>query len=166
MPAAIGLLAILKKGENPPHGTKRQDEGGDTQNILTDCHSDVRRLARKGVIGATQIVEISDQQDRRGHKDKARAREKALERCAWIGICYHDKDHDKVPKGFGPALESYVGEIRPKHAEEAIREEDQDGPARPEKNPCPMAAMCQHQYSGDQENQENKPIQRTAIEQL
>src|ERR1700680_5153436 len=147
MPAAIGLLVILKKGENPPDRAKRQDESGDTQDILADCHSDVRRLARKGVIGATQIIEISDQQDRGGHKDKTRAREKALERCAWLGICYHDKDHDKVPKSFGPALERYVGEIGPKHAKETIREEDQDGPARPEKNLCPIASVCQYQDS-------------------
>jgi hypothetical protein len=150
MPAAIGLLPILKKGEKPPHGAERQDESGDAQDILAYRHSDVRRLARKGVIGATQIIEISDQQDRGGHKDKARAREKARERCAWFGICYHDKDHHKVPKSFGPALESYIGEIGPKHAEKAIREEDQDGPARPEKNFCPMAAVCQHQDSGYQ----------------
>src|SRR5580692_5920651 len=119
MTGAIWLVGISKKRENAPHCPEREHESGNAQEILACLHTTIHRKSGERVIIAAQIGKVFDHEHGGRHKDEACAREKALEGCDRFGIGYHDEDHHKVSKSFGPPPESYTGKIRPEHAEKA-----------------------------------------------
>ena len=109
---------------------------------------------------------ILDQQNGRGHEQKANPRQEPLERSGPVRIGQHDEDHHKIAHGLHPALERYVGVVGPKDAIAAVNEKHKDRPIRSQERSNFSSSSEKHCHAGRDEPCQDVPVEGAPIQEL